>query len=91
MKAKDLIAILAKDPEATVVVAGFETVATNKVAELDTVLPCTTVEATEYNFEGNRKLKRDGERTLWLGWSKDYRTKSFLGAVAEPEEFSDKY
>ncbi|EKT4478400.1 hypothetical protein QEL91_004126 [Pseudomonas putida] len=89
MKVKDLIALLAKeDPDAVVVVAGFETVASNDVAEVDMLTACTTAESREDSMTGNRKVVSQGEATVWLGWTDDYRTKSFLDAVANPGEYA---
>lgn len=86
MKVKDLMALLAKeDPEAAVVVAGFETVASNEVAEVDLLTTCTTAEAREDSMTGNRIVVSQGDPTVWLGWTNDYRTKSFLDVVADPE------
>lgn len=89
MKVKDLKALIANaDDEATVLVAGFETVACNWVAEADLVIECKTVTELENSMLGIRKLVREGESAIWIGWTNDYRTKSFLDAVKDPEEYS---
>ncbi|HHH1744447.1 TPA: hypothetical protein ACPY9J_004081 [Yersinia enterocolitica] len=87
MKIRELQEILANyDPEATVLVAGFETTASSWVAEVDLVTPCTSVLQKESEMLGNRKLTHIGDPSVWIGWSKDYRTESFLYAVVNPEE-----
>lgn len=91
MKVKDLQAILAAaDPEATVAVAGFETTASTWLAEVDVVVPCTTNACPEVPMTGNLKLKSEGTPTIWIGWSKDYRTDSFQAAVANPDDWADE-
>ncbi|WP_447886160.1 hypothetical protein [Serratia fonticola] len=88
MKVRELQAILAEcDPDATVLISGFETTASLWVAEADTVTPCTSVLQPESSTLGNRKLARDGDASVWIGWSNDYRTSSFLDAVVTPEEY----
>lgn len=91
MKVKDLMALLAKeDPEAVVVVAGFETVASNDVAEVDLLTSCTTAESLKDSMTGNRRVVSQGDATVWLGWTEDYRTRSFLDVVANPAEYASE-
>lgn len=88
MKVKELQAMLAEcDPEATVLISGFETTASLWVAEADTVTTCVSVVQTETPTLGNRKLSSEGDASVWIGWRNDYRTNTFLNAVASPEDF----
>jgi hypothetical protein len=89
MKVKQLAALLAnEDPEAEVIVAGFETTASAHAAEADSVLRCKVISCTESSMMGNKKLAADGQSAVWIGWSKDYRTDSFIDAIANPAEYS---
>ncbi len=36
----------------------------------------------------NRKLSREGEASVWLGWRKDYRTEYCLSAIDDPDELA---
>ncbi|GAB7259009.1 hypothetical protein [Dickeya ananatis] len=86
MKIKELQEELSKyDPDATVLVAGFETTATSLVAEADTIIPCSSVPRADEPMSGNRALSVDGNTSIWIGWSKDYRTESFLYSIAMKE------
>lgn len=88
MKVKELLAFLAnEDPEATVVVSGFETVATNYVAEVNLIATCVTVETKPDAMSGDRRIEVGGQPTIWLGWKGDYRTQSLLEAIADPTHF----
>lgn len=73
---------------AVVAVAGFETMASNWIAEADMVVLCETESSRTDNMSGNLNLKKSGAATVWLGWSQDYRTNCFLRAVADPGEFA---
>lgn len=73
---------------AKVAVAGFETDASNWIAEADMVILCEAEVCSADSMLGNLKLKKPGSPTVWLGWSKDYRTRSFLDAAANPDEYS---
>lgn len=89
MKVKELIDQLQKlDPEAVVVVAGFETQSTGRVAETDLIMQCHTIATSPNVMEGNRNVARDGVSSVWLGWSNDYRTECFINAVNDPDEFA---
>ena len=89
MKVKELITQLQNlDPEAIVLVAGFETQSTGRVSEADIIKECLTVSTSEDPMEGNRKLSREGEASVWLGWRKDYRTGYFLRAIDDPDELA---
>jgi len=82
MKVKQLQALLAnEDPDAEVVIAGFETHTSPDVAEADLIIRCKTVPSPEDSMMGNRKLQEDGASSVWIGWSKDYRTEYFLGDI----------
>lgn len=88
MKVRELQALLTEcNPDATVLISGFETTASLWVAEADTVTPCVSVSQPESSTLGNRKLASDGEASVWIGWRNDYRTNSLLDAVANPEEY----
>lgn len=83
MKVKELQQKLAEcDPEAIVLVAGFETTATLAVAEADAIISCTTEPCSEDSMSGNRVLSSCGNPSIWIGWSKDYRTESFMYAAS---------
>ena len=89
MKVKELITQLQNlDPEAIVLVAGFETQSTGRVAEADIIKECLTVSTSEDPMQGNRKLSREGEASVWLGWRKDYRTEYCLRAIDDPDELA---
>ncbi|UVO09334.1 hypothetical protein LW347_04995 [Pectobacterium polonicum] len=88
MKVKELQAILAAcDQDSVVLIAGFETTASLYVAEADLVIPCNSVSKSEGAMSGNRNISVEGEPSIWIGWNNDYRTKTFLDAVANPEEY----
>ncbi|ENH3410722.1 MAG TPA: hypothetical protein VGI71_04020 [Scandinavium sp.] len=88
MKVKELQAMLAGyDPDATVLISGFETTASLWVAEADTVTNCASVLQPETPMLGNRKLSSDGDASVWIGWRNDYRTDTFLHALATPEDY----
>lgn len=90
MKVSELQALLAKcDPNATVLVAGFETTTTLWVAEADLTIQCKSVPKHEDIFAGNRNISLNGDAAIWIGWSKDYRTESFLDAVSNPESYEE--
>ncbi|AIJ10622.1 hypothetical protein HLX14_004067 [Escherichia coli] len=89
MKVKELIEQLKKlDPEAVVVVAGFETQSTGKVAGADIIKECLTTSCSEDNMQGNRILAQNGTSSVWLGWSGDYRTEYFTRAIDDPDELA---
>ncbi|EFI9807880.1 TPA: hypothetical protein ACWK7L_000507 [Escherichia coli] len=81
MKVKELIAMLTKqDPEAVVLISGYETTGGTEVAEADLLVEMQSVclEKAD-NLTGNRKIvSSDGDVSVWLGWKDDYRTKMFL-------------
>ena len=55
MKVKELIAQLQlHDPDAVVVIAGFETQSTGLVAEADTIKECVTVPVQADSMTGDR-------------------------------------
>lgn len=79
MKVKDLQALLSVcDPEATVVVDGYESVHSPELAEVDLVSLCKSDEKLEDPVTGNRMLSDSGIPSVWIGWSKDYRTEESL-------------
>ena len=79
MKVKDLQTLLSVcDPEATVVVDGYESVLGPELAEVDLVSICRSVEKLEDPVTGNRMLSDSGISSVWIGWSKDYRTEESL-------------
>lgn len=79
MKVKELREMLAQcDQDATVLIAGFETTATALVAEADTIIPCLSSTHPEEPMSGNRILSVNGSASIWIGWSNDYRTESFI-------------
>ncbi|MGB3251624.1 hypothetical protein [Buttiauxella gaviniae] len=86
MKIKELQEILAScDPDATVLIAGFETTASAFVAEADTVVKCNSTYSEEGDhFSGDREVTLTGDNSVWIGWSDDYRTESFLRELPEP-------
>ena len=89
MNVKELIAKLQNlDPEAIVVVAGFETQSTGRVAEPDIIKECLTVLTNEDPMEGNRILASDGESSVWIGWGRDYRTEYLISAIDDPDELA---
>ncbi|MCA7012483.1 hypothetical protein LF934_07460 [Dickeya dadantii] len=88
MKVSELQVLLAKcDPDATVLVAGFETAASRWVAEANMVTPCTSLPAQADPMSGNRCISNDGNPSVWIGWSEDYRTETFLDTVSTPENY----
>ena len=89
MKVKELIAQLQlHDPEAVVVVAGFETQSTGLVAEADTIKECVTVSVKADSMTGVRSLENEGSPSVWLGWGDDYRTEFFVSAITDPDELA---
>ena len=89
MKVKELIAQLQlHDPEAVVVVAGFETQSTGLVAEADTIKECVTVSVKADSMTGDRSLAKEGSPSVWLGWGDDYRTEFFVSAITDPDELA---
>lgn len=88
MKVKELQKLLADcDPEATVLISGFETTTTACVAEVDIIELCTSVPAQDVDpMSGDRRVSRSGAQSVWLGWSRDYRTDSFLNILNNPDE-----
>ncbi|ATA26775.1 hypothetical protein BIY26_07130 [Brenneria goodwinii] len=89
MKVSELQKLLAAcDQDATVLIAGFETTASLFVAEADLVTQCKSVPQPESSMSGNRSISLDGDSSIWIGWSKDYRTESFLDAIKNPEKYS---
>ncbi|PWD54848.1 hypothetical protein DF209_21405 [Pectobacterium polaris] len=89
MKVGELRALLAEyDQDATVLIAGFETQASVHVAEVDMVTECKSLSQPEDAMLGNRAISVSGDSSVWIGWSKDYRTENFLHAVADPENYS---
>ncbi|MEQ0217935.1 hypothetical protein ABLV18_27495 [Klebsiella sp. CN_Kp114] len=86
MKVKELIDLLQKaDPEAVVLVAGYETMFTNMVASPDLVKTCKTVPHDVDSMYGNRELSTNGEPSVWIGWSKDYRGEAHIEAIEDPD------
>lgn len=89
MKDKELIDLLQQlDPEAVVVVAGFETQSTGIVAGANIIRECLTTSSREDIMQGNRVLANDGTASVWIGWSNDYRTEYFLRAIDDPDELA---
>lgn len=89
MKVKELIEQLQQlDPEAVVVVAGFETQSTGIVAGADIIRECLTTSRYEDTMQGNRVLANDGTASVWIGWSKDSRTEYFSQAIDDPDELA---
>lgn len=89
MKVKELIAQLQLlDPNAVVIVAGFETQSTGLVAEADTIKECWTVPVRADSMSGDRSLAKEGTPSVWLGWGNDYRTGFFVNAINEPDELA---
>lgn len=90
MKVKELQACLAEcDPESLVLISGFETVATMLAAEPDLVIQCKSNPYKEDAMSGNRCVSsfgQTGEPSVWIGWSKDYRSDYFLHYLENPEE-----
>lgn len=81
MKVKELIAMLTKqDPEAVVLISGYETTGGTEVAEADLLVEMQSVCLEKADkLTGNRKIvSSDGDVSVWLGWKDDYRTKMFL-------------
>lgn len=81
MKVKELIAILnERDPEAIVLISGYETAGGMEVAEADLLVDMQSICLEKPDIlTGNRKIvPSDGETSVWLGWKDDYRTKMFL-------------
>lgn len=91
MKVKEMIEILRKqDQDAEVVIAGYETMYSIVVAQADLVKTCKTVSCEPVHLEGNRKLSSQGESSVWIGCSEDYRTQAHLEAIDDPESMLDK-
>jgi len=89
MKVNELIAQLQLlDPNAIVIVAGFETQCTVLVAEADTIIECVTVPVRADSMSGDRSLAKEGTPSIWLGWGDDYRTEFFANAIAEPDRLA---
>ncbi|MCK8417616.1 hypothetical protein [Erwinia amylovora] len=91
MKVKELLTLLAeKDPEAVVLIAGFETDSTPYAAEADTVADMQTVPAAPHIADpmtGNRQcVSSGGEPSVWIGWQGDYRTETFIRIARNPDE-----
>lgn len=90
MKVKELLKLLENtDPEAVVLVAGYETMFTNMVASPDLVKTCKTVPHDVDSMSGNRELSTDGEPSVWIGWSKDYRGAAHIEAIEDPDVNKD--
>lgn len=86
MKVKELIVQLQLlDPNAVVIVAGFETQSTVLVAEADTIIECVTEPVLAGSMAGDRSLAKEGSPSVWLGWGDDYRTEFFVNSIAEPD------
>lgn len=87
MKVKELLVLLSScDPEAIVVVDGYEAVQGPELAEVDLVSLCKSVETREEAMTGNREMSDDGIPSVWIGWSKDYRTdESLLETAVVPQ------
>lgn len=90
MKVKELLALLAeKDPEAVVLISGFEVVGTVYVAEADVIADMQTVPVPAHltdTMTGNRQcVSAGGESSVWIGWHDDYRTESFLRDAQHPD------
>ncbi|GKW29447.1 hypothetical protein AB6D34_18430 [Pectobacterium brasiliense] len=89
MKVKELQAYLSEcDPESVVLIPGFETVATMQAAEPDLVIQCKSNLCKEDAMLGNRCVSpfgQTGESSVWIGWSKDYRSDYFLYYLKNPE------
>ncbi|EBG2148453.1 hypothetical protein FIP36_17055 [Salmonella enterica] len=89
MKVKELISKLqVLDPEAVVVVAGFETQSSGYVAEVDAIKECLTTTSKEDCMQGNRILAKNGVGSVWIGWNNDYRTEYFSHAIEDPDELA---
>ncbi|WP_411697339.1 hypothetical protein [Citrobacter freundii] len=89
MKVKELIAQLQlHDPDAVVVIAGFEPQSTGLVAEADTIKECVTVPVQADSMTGDRSLAKEGSPSVWLGWGNDYRTEFFVSAINDPDELA---
>ncbi|EEP4004778.1 hypothetical protein HB435_002737 [Salmonella enterica subsp. enterica serovar Stanley] len=89
MKVKELIDQLKLlDPDAFVVVAGFETQCTGLVAEADTIKECMTIPVRADRMSGDRTLAKDGSPSVWLGWGDDYRTEYFVSAIDDTDELA---
>lgn len=89
MKVKELLSLLAdKDPEAVVLISGFETVGTAYTAEADMVADMQTVAAPHLDtMTGNRQcVSSGGEPSVWIGWQGDYRTAGFVRIARNPNE-----
>ncbi|WP_368744470.1 hypothetical protein [Klebsiella pneumoniae] len=89
MKVKELIAILnERDPEAIVLISGYETIGGTEVAEADLLVEMQSIclEKAD-NLTGNRKVvSSGGEASVWLGWKDDYRTRMFLEDAQIPDK-----
>ncbi|EQA3290219.1 hypothetical protein ACX0LI_001832 [Salmonella enterica subsp. enterica serovar Newport] len=89
MKVKELIAMLnERDPEAIVLISGYETISGTEVAEADLLIDMQSICLEQAdNLTGNRKVvSSGGEDSVWLGWKDDYRTKVFLEDAQIPDQ-----
>lgn len=89
MKVKELIAMLnERDPEAIVLISGYETVGGTEVAEADVLVEMQSICLDKAdNLTGNRKVvPSGGDVSVWLGWKDDYRTKMFLEDAQTPDK-----
>ncbi|OUK56710.1 hypothetical protein, partial [Enterobacter hormaechei] len=75
MKVKELIAMLnERDPEAIVLISGYETIGGTEVAEADLLIDMQSICLEQAdNLTGNRKVvSSGGEDSVWLGWKDDW-------------------
>ncbi|HFV9916539.1 TPA: hypothetical protein ACISXX_004813 [Salmonella enterica subsp. diarizonae serovar 61:l,v:z35] len=92
MKVKELIAMLKEiDPEAIVLISGYETAGGTEVAEADFLVEMQSIFLDKAdNLTGNRRVvPSGGEDSVWLGWKDDYRTKMFLEDAKIPDKTND--
>ncbi|EKA1638890.1 hypothetical protein OJ405_002378 [Salmonella enterica] len=92
MKVKELIAMLNEvDPEAIVLISGYETAGGTEVAEVDLLVEMQSICLDKAdNLTGNRRVvSSGGEDSVWLGWKDDYRTKMFLEDAQIPDKTND--
>nr|WP_306803575.1 hypothetical protein [Providencia sp. PROV021] len=92
MKVKELIKLLQDyDQDSEVVIAGYETICSAYVAEADLVKACKTVQRrSPDSLDGNKELTNEGDPSVWIGWSGDYRTPQQLAAIEDPDEMKDQ-
>ncbi|HDT1788021.1 MULTISPECIES: hypothetical protein [Klebsiella pneumoniae complex] len=89
MKVKELIAMLNEiDPEAIVLISGYESIGGTEVAEADLLVEMQSICLHKAdNLTGNRKVvSSGGEGSVWLGWKDDYRTRMFLEDAQIPDK-----